>query len=466
MKKINRRSFLGGLLATGSVAGLAGCKGFPSIVSSRSPNGKLCHACIGTGNMAWGDLHELKSHKQLEIVALCDVDADYLAAAKKVVPGARVYRDWRELLVAEGDRIDSVNVSTPDHMHTSIAAGALRAGKNVYCQKPLCRRLDENVYLKNLAAEAGVVTQLGTQVAAWKSDRIAVKLIAEGVVGPVKRVVMFSNREHGRTRTVSPAEPAPAKLAWNLWLGTAASRPYAEGYHPRAWRSWSDFGSGWIGDLCIHIISAPWFGLGLSTVPPNAVRADVNAEALTDPAFKGRWPLYSHITWEFPGIDGSGGRPFTLEWLDGFAAAPSSSEAFLPPQTYRALLAGTPMKEFPLEGRVVEGEDGWIIVPHCAKYPLPVVVMKNGTHPTVPDVPDVPTHYHEYVNCCLNGGVARSDFSRISSMMDAVLMGCVAEQLPGRRLKWNAATRTFDDPAANVLSTSVYRDGWRLPGLG
>ena len=134
---MKRREFLTSSLAAGAAFG------FPALVSARSPNAKVCHACIGTHGMAGADMRTFAGFKDiLDVVAVCDVDAAYLAEAKKLLPNARVYRDWRELLAAEGDRIDAVNVSTPDHTHTIVSANAMRRGKHVYCQKPLCKKLD------------------------------------------------------------------------------------------------------------------------------------------------------------------------------------------------------------------------------------------------------------------------------------------------------------------------------------
>ena len=122
----SRRSFLKGFSAASLVAGGGGCA---SILSSRSPNSMLCHACIGTANMAEYDMEKFLANPRVKIVALCDVDATFLAAAKKKAPDARIYRDWRELLAAEGDRIDSLNVSTPDHTHAVIAANAMKRAR-------------------------------------------------------------------------------------------------------------------------------------------------------------------------------------------------------------------------------------------------------------------------------------------------------------------------------------------------
>ena len=124
------------------MAGLAPFVGFPAVVKRRSPNSLLSHACVGTGNMAMSDMRGFMGCKDLHITALCDVDSRYLETAKKLHPDARVYRDAFEMFAAEGDRIDSVNVSTPDHTHAQYIIEALKRGLNVYAQKPLCHDID------------------------------------------------------------------------------------------------------------------------------------------------------------------------------------------------------------------------------------------------------------------------------------------------------------------------------------
>ena len=132
----NRRDFFKG---AGALAGLslAGCSTVPARRTVFGPDDKLRHACIGVGGMGFNDLRNLLSHPRVEIVALCDVDANNLAKAAQLAPKARTYTDWREMLEKEPD-IDSVNIAVPDHQHAIIALAAMRRGKNVYCQKPLC----------------------------------------------------------------------------------------------------------------------------------------------------------------------------------------------------------------------------------------------------------------------------------------------------------------------------------------
>src|SRR5688572_5242571 len=120
--RFTRRQFL----QTTALASVAAPFVVPSGLRGAAANAKLNHACIGVGGMGWNDLNTFLQHPRLQIVALCDVDANHLAKAQQVVPGARCYADWRELLDKEGDKIDSVNVAVPDHMHFPIAYGAIQ----------------------------------------------------------------------------------------------------------------------------------------------------------------------------------------------------------------------------------------------------------------------------------------------------------------------------------------------------
>ena len=139
---MNRKEFIK-LAGAGMAAGW-GLTGFSAAPSRRTifgPNDKLRHACIGVGGMGFNDLRNFLSHKRVEVVALCDVDANNLAKAAQLAPNAHKYTDWREML--EKEDIDSVNIAVPDHQHAIIALAAMRRGKHVYCQKPLCHDVAE-----------------------------------------------------------------------------------------------------------------------------------------------------------------------------------------------------------------------------------------------------------------------------------------------------------------------------------
>lgn len=436
---LSRRRFL----QVGAAAAAAPVVGFPAVVKLRKPNELLSHACIGTGNMARADLNGLRSHREIHITALCDVDANYLAAAKTICPDARVYRNAFEMFEKEGTAIDSVNVSTPDHTHAQYVLEALRRGLNVYGQKPLCHELADCRRIERLAAEKKAVTQMGTQIASWECDRKTVAALRRGVIGEVKHVWLFSTRRGEPT----PAhfawpiqeDPIPETLDWKLWLGPAKYRPYsAKVYHPCTWRKWRDFGTSWLGDLGLHLMSPVWLGMELGKNGPTSVVAEVSDDDWTPEQRAQYWPSMSHLTWTFPGVKATGGKPFKVEWCDGFDNVSFRIEPkFLPPAFLQDIAARTPHGKLPLQGRVIEGTEGWILSTHYVKQPY--IVLKNGK--TIVDAPDVATvcsHWHEFVNCCLQGGKAQSDFGWTARMTEMSLMGNAAQLTPGVVRRWDS----------------------------
>ncbi|MCQ2389213.1 MAG: Gfo/Idh/MocA family oxidoreductase [Kiritimatiellae bacterium] len=438
MKKTNRRTFL---KSAAALAAFAPFSGFPAVVKRRNLCSMLSHACIGTGNMAWEDLNGLKAHKDLHVAALCDVDSNYLAAAKKACPDARIYRNALEMLAAEGDRIDSVNVSTPDHTHARYVLDALKRGLNVYAQKPLCHDLADCRRIEKLAAEKGAVTQMGTQIAAWECDRQTADFLKRGAIGEVKHVWLFSNRrgKPGPKAFELPKElPVPETLDWKEWLGDAPFRPYAAGYHPGAWRKWRAFGTSWLGDLGLHVLSPVWIGMEMGTAGPTSVVAEVADDGWTPAQKEQFWPTVSHITWKFPGVKASGGKPFEVEWCDGFESAAHEMEPrFMPPAFLQDVAAKSPYGKLPPQGRVVEGTEGWLLSTHFG--PAPTVVLKSGkAAPGVPMSGPAPSHWADYVDCCLQGGAPRSNFGWAARMTEVTLLGNAAQATPGVELKWNA----------------------------
>ena len=162
-----------------------------------SPGGKLRTAHIGTGGMGGADLRSVSSHPAVEVAALCDVDLGRLSKAKAQHPRAKTFRDYRELFAAMGDSIDAAVVSTPEHTHAPAAMTALGGGKPVYCQKPLTHEVFEARRLRLVAEQNGLPTQMGIQVHSSATYRRAVLMIQNGVIGKVRRVHAWSNKNWG-----------------------------------------------------------------------------------------------------------------------------------------------------------------------------------------------------------------------------------------------------------------------------
>lgn len=426
--------------------------GAPFILDSKALAGaakrKVRHACIGVGGMGAHDLQNFLSHPDVEIVALCDVDEGFLAKAGELVPGARRYTDWRELLKKEKNNIDAMNVSVPDHNHYIIGVAAIEAGKHLYCQKPMCHDVAEVRLLTQAAAKAGVVTQLGTQHASSIGDRIGVQWLKDGVIGKIKHAYLCSNRSGiAQYRLAGPrpaaSQQAPSQLHWDAWIGTAPMRPYAPDiYHPALWRAWQDFGTGWSGDIGCHIFDAVWKGLGLRS--PVSVVAEVQQSWADSKERRGdTWPQGNHITWMFPGNEKTASDVLPLEWFDG---------EFYPPEDVRALYDSS---NYPEEAAMLIGTEGALLIPHGG---IPVLLPEDKfKHIQQPALAER-NHYHHFIEACLDRAKTESHFAQSGPMTEAVLLGTVAIRVPGQLLQWDSANLKFPNyPDAEKYLRRTYR---------
>jgi predicted dehydrogenase len=447
--ELSRRKFLATALSAAITA--------PALLSSTSKaarfkDQKLRHASIGVGGMGLHDLQNFIKHPGVEIVALCDVDENNLKKAALLVPGARTYTDWREMMKREKDLIDSINIAVPDHNHYVIAMKAITAGKHVYCQKPMCHDVAEVRALTKAAMKAGVITQLGTQHASGIGDRTAVQWIKQGAIGKIKNVYLCSNRPGAvaRYRLVGPrpneGQEPPSSLHWNNWIGTAPMRPYMpQIYHPAIWRTWQDFGTGWSGDIGCHIFDAVWKGMGLTA--PTSISAEVQQSWQESSARRAdTWPQGNHITWMFPGNELTDSTTLQVEWFDG---------EFYPPREIRALFS---LENYPAESAMLIGTKGALLIPHT-QMPilLPQSSFKDYAFPKLENR----NHYHHFADACLGGEKTESLFEQSGPMTEAILLGTIAIRVPGQTLTWNAKKMKFPNyPDAEKYLQRKYRKGW------
>ena len=447
---VSRRKFI----QTAATAAIAA----PLLLESCAPKAKLRHACIGVGGMmGLNDLQNFVSHPDVQVVAICDVDEDFLKKALELVPEAKTYSDWRELLKNEAENIDSVNVTVPDHNHFAIAYAAIEMGKHVYCQKPMCHDVAEVRLLTEASVKYKVKTQLGTQHASSQNDRRAVQLIKEGAIGKVQHVYLCSNRpgavENYRPMGPRPAEgeEAPSSLNWDVWIGTAPMRQYVPKiYHPSLWRGWLDFGTGWSGDIGCHIFDAVWKGLGLT--PPKTVIAEVQKSWQESPErMADNWPQGNHITWMFPGNSMTESDVLPVEWFDG---------EFYPPQEIQKLFHG---ETYPPESAMLVGTEGALLVAHGNDLVLlPHDKFKDHKIPNFKER----NHYHHFVDACLGGENTESHFSQSGPMTEAIILGTVAIRVPDVLLEWDSPNlMVTNNTDANNYLRRKYREGWQVAGF-
>ena len=226
MAPISRRYFMFGALLTGAAPR-------PSVASLKSlgyqsPNEKLNIAGIGAGGQPLGDMRQCRGEN---IVALADVDWKRAEQGFKTFENARRYKDFRQMLDKEHKNIDAVVIGTPDHMHAYAALACMQMGKSVYVEKPLTRTPWEARLLTQAAERYKVATQMGNQGYSHDATRVACEIFWSGEIGEVKEVHAWTGRAswpQEMSKTPAPA-PAPDTLDWDLWLGTAAARPFTAG---------------------------------------------------------------------------------------------------------------------------------------------------------------------------------------------------------------------------------------------
>jgi predicted dehydrogenase len=223
---------------------------------------------IGAGWYGKSDLWRLVQVAPVDIVSICDPDRNMLAGAvdmasqrQKSKRKPRAYADYREML-REKD-LDIVIVGSPDHWHALHTIAAMEAGADVYCQKPISRDVREGEAMLDAAQKYKRVVQIGTQRKSTP-HLIDVKqqVIEAGLLGKIGHVEMGCYY-HMRANGNPPVEPVPEFLDYELWTGPAPWRPYDGLPHRRWWRTFTEYGNGITGDMCVHLLDTVQWLLGV-----------------------------------------------------------------------------------------------------------------------------------------------------------------------------------------------------------
>lgn len=404
---------------------------------------KVRHASIGAAGQALSDIRSFSTHPAFELVAVADCDLARTAEVTKLFPNARVYQDWRELLRKEADTLDSVNVSTPDHMHAPIGMAAMSLGKHVYLQKPLALTPRETRLLAATARDKRLVTQMGIQISSHPTQRAAEAMIRSGLVGKVREIHTFCDKTWGDDQPIPPgSDPVPPTLDWDQWLGVSEKRPYkTDVYHPGNWRKRLGFGTGTLGDMGCHIFSPPLRGTNLYL--PTSVTSYGPAAA------HGNWPLNSKIKLVFPGTPLTAGPTVEFWWYDGNVR---------PPQEVVDAVGG----KTPGSGSAILGTEGAILLPHIGAPTLhPAATFAARPVPTV----NARNHYHEFLDAVLTGPgtTCSAGFDYGALVTEAVLLGTVGLHYPNETLVYDPASmRVTSHEEPNRLLHRTYRKDYLM----
>jgi predicted dehydrogenase len=411
-----------------------------------SPNEKLNHASFGASGMAWSDISSFSRNPNWNLVAVAEVDENRLGKVKKQFPKAKIYKDWRELLDKEHKNLDSVNVSTPDHMHAPIGMSAMKLGLNLYGQKPLAQNLYEVRRMTEVANETGLVTQMGIQLSSSTYERLAVKMIHGGAIGKVKEVHLFSHKKWGDMNPIPDREdPIPVNLDWEAWCGVAPKRKYLNGYyHPGNWRKRKDYGTGTLGDMGCHIYSPMFRSLGV-TAPISVTSVGVKPN-------DDNWPINCQFTYIFPGTEHTAGDTVKVVWYDGDRR---------PSKEILDQIGG----QAPGQGNIFIGTDGVMLAPHGGRPKLfPADKFTDYKYPKFP----ARNHYNDFVSACRGEDVKPiADFVNYAGpLTETILLGNLASHFPNETLKWDAKNlKVTNQDKAAALVRRTYRKGWEVDGL-
>jgi predicted dehydrogenase len=444
MSSANRRTFL--KTSTGAAAAVA-LSGLPSYAQSSD---KLRIAVIGCGGRGGSNLRGVSSE---HIAVLCDVDGNNLDKAAAQFPKARKERDFRRVF-DHASEFDAVVVSTCEHTHAFATLPALQLKKHVYCEKPLAYNVHETRVIREAAAKAGVATQMGTQIHAGDNYRRVVEIVQGGAIGDVSEVHVWVGRAWGRHASAeeakkhgdivfvqerpTTADPVPAHLDWDLWLGPAPARPFNNVYYPGPkWYRWWDFGNGTMSDLGSHWIDLPFWALKL--------KAPATIEASGPPPHAELAPASMQATYEYRA---SGEQPAVkLTWYQGVNKPEMLTKGLIP--NYNS-------------GVLFVGSKGMVLSDYSKHVVLIGDKQENFQRPPQ-SIPKSLGHHQEWIHAAKTGAPTTCNFEYAGWLTEANHLGNVAYRA-GRKLEWDAANmRATNAPEAEpFLKRPKYRDGWSL----
>jgi predicted dehydrogenase len=443
--KLSRRRFLRQAAVTS-----ASILGAPAVLSARSPSGKLNVVIIGCGGRGAANMKEML---QENIVALCDVSEPNLLRAAEKAPHSKKFRDFRKLYDSLKDgEFDAVVVSTTEHTHAFATLPALRRKKHVYCEKPLTHNLREARLIRLAAKEAGVATQMGTQIHASDNYRRVVELIQSGAIGPVREVHVWVSRAWGwqseeeakQHRDIvwtveRPRKEAavPAGLDWDLWLGPAPRRPFNNVYVPGPrWYRWWDFGGGTMSDLGSHWLDLPFWALKLDA--PHSVEASGPSPHLEIAPASMTATFYYGLRGELPEVK--------VAWYQGERK----------PELWR-------QKKIPTwgDGVLFIGSKGMLLSNYGKHVLLRDKEFADLKRPPQ-SIPASMGHHGEWLHACKTGAPTTCPFAYSGLLTEANHLGNIAYRA-GERIEWDTKTlRIRNAGGAESLLGREYRKGWDL----
>ncbi|MBP20632.1 MAG: Gfo/Idh/MocA family oxidoreductase [Arenicellales bacterium] len=433
-----RRQFLQGTFA----ATVAGQQIIPSTVLGRAgntaPSERINLGIIGTNGMGRANLANCAKYPDVGITAVCDVwdkRRDPIVAMHRA--SAKGYSDYRELL-ARSD-VDAVIIATPPHWHALNAIDAVKAGKDIYLQKPMTMFPDETLAVRNAVNRHKRISQIGTQIHAGANYRRVVEWIRSGKMGPVSVVRTFNVMNQGIGGIGhAPKQAAPKGLDWKMWLGPAPECPYnslmAANAHNHC--SFWDYSGGWTPGMAPHIIDLPIWALDLGV--PTVTSCSGGRYAISD---DGDAPDAQEVLWQYPNM--------TMTWMMNMA----NSFGFDFGRGSRARRLGI----------YFHGVNGTLFSDYGKHEIIPEGQLLKDSSPPGESIPPSPGHEREWLDCVKSRKQPSCNVNYHYKVDLAITLANLSYKL-GRSIRFDPKTeKIVGDKEAVKLARPVYRDPWEFP---
>jgi len=386
---------------------------------------------IGTGGQGRGLTNNFAGQKDVEVVAVCDVDSRHLAQAEQLVTKRTrrkpaTYKDFRDLIAHKG--LNAVIVATPDHWHALATIAACKAGLDVYCEKPLANSIAEGRAIVKAAQEHKRIVQTGSHERSGANARRACEIVRNEKIGKLKTIrinLPCNDGHHVNARKMGKGKPQtpPKELDYDFWLGHTRSVPYIPERVHFNWRWVLAYGGGEMTDRGAHVIDLGQLGAGFDATGP----VEVEARGIRE-----KDCLYD-VFWDYS---------FTNTYANGVKLIGST--------------AGP-------RGVKFEGEDGWIFIHvHGARLEAssPDLLKLKDDHFKV-KLGRTSSHARNFLDCIRSRNQPFASAEIGHRTASVCHLNNIAMAV-GRKLKWDPAKERFDDDEANKLIAPPMRPPWKL----
>lgn len=433
----SRRTFLksGSTLAVG--AGMASFVPLELLASQRkqvNPGDRINVGAIGINGMGWADLNALMKNPEINVVALCDVDENVLrkraAELAKANIKVKTYTDHRKML--EDKDIDVVTVGTPDHWHCLIMTDACAAGKDVYCEKPAGRTIEECRLMVEAQQHYNRAVQVGQWQRSMQHFKDAVDFVQSGKLGKIRLVKAWAYQGWMKPIPKRPDEPVPAGVHYDRWLGPSPERAFNPNRFHFNFRWFHDYAGGLMTDWGVHLIDYVLLGMNASY----ARSAAAIGGKLGYPDDAEEWPDTMATVYDFGDFDmlweqavGINGGPYNRD--HGIAYIGNNGTLVLDRGGWEVIPEGKNMEAVARQHAVDNGLDK-----HAANF---VSVIKSRKL--------------EDLHCPIQAGALVAVNCH---------MGNIA-RLTNKTVHWNADKYSFTDMESNKYIFPEYHNGYKLP---